>query len=307
MAVDIMQAFREEPPPQDFVLPGFLAGTPGALISAGGTGKSIWTLQATAAIAASIAGGADLLGLGIESHGRVIYFAAEDPVSEIIRRIHYLGRHLNDDQRQAISDNLIIEPLAGRRLDVMDDAHARRIIEYCGGARLIVFDTLSRVHRLDENSNGDMSALISQLEYFCKETGGAGVLYLHHVSKAAAYGGLGDLQQAARGASALIDNARWCGYLARMSEAEAGKLTERMDRRPVDEGRRGRFVRFGISKQNYGELIIDKWYERVEGGILVPAHLRPTSKGADDQQPHGPARRAGSAQLMAKEYADDDF
>ncbi|WP_373873394.1 AAA family ATPase, partial [Aeromonas caviae] len=33
------------------------------------------------------------------------------------------------------------------------------------GARLIVLDTLSRIHSLDENSNGDMARLVATLEH----------------------------------------------------------------------------------------------------------------------------------------------
>ncbi|WP_444978973.1 AAA family ATPase [Aeromonas caviae] len=34
-------------------------------------------------------------------------------------------------------------------------------MEYSAGARLIVLDTLSRIHSLDENSNGDMARLVA--------------------------------------------------------------------------------------------------------------------------------------------------
>ena len=58
----IMSAFQTEPPALDFVIPGFLSGTVGALYSPGGVGKSFLALE----IAASVAG-VDLLGLGCQS------------------------------------------------------------------------------------------------------------------------------------------------------------------------------------------------------------------------------------------------
>ena len=40
MAINIMEAFQQEPPQLDFIWPGFLAGTVGALVAPGATGKS---------------------------------------------------------------------------------------------------------------------------------------------------------------------------------------------------------------------------------------------------------------------------
>ena len=46
MALDIMAAFTNEPPELDFIWPGFLAGTVGALVAPGATGKSFFALEA---------------------------------------------------------------------------------------------------------------------------------------------------------------------------------------------------------------------------------------------------------------------
>ena len=35
---------------------------------------------------------------------------------------------------------------------------------FVAGARLLVLDTISRMHNLDENSNGDMARLVSTLD-----------------------------------------------------------------------------------------------------------------------------------------------
>ena len=168
----------------------------------------------------------------------------------------------------------------GKRLNVMDEAHLRRVIDYSTGARLIVLDTLSRIHSLDENSNGDMARLVAVLEHIAANTG-ASVLYLHHVSKGSARDGQTDQQQAARGPSALIDNARWCGYVAKMTEQEAERLTDRgFDRSPIGD-RRGLFVRFGVSKQNYDATPLDRWYQRHSGGVLLPVELQEASRNEE--------------------------
>jgi hypothetical protein len=58
-----------------------------------------------------------------------------------------------------------------------------------------------------------------------------------------------------------------------MSEDESERLSDRShDRAPVGE-RRSLFVRFGVSKQNYEATPLDRWYERHEGGVLLPKTL----------------------------------
>ena len=278
MAIDILSAFSNEPPELDFIWPGFLAGTVGALVAPGAAGKSFFALEAAMSIACSVAGG-DVVDLKPQhTGGRVIYLAGEDPQPALVRRVHSIGQHLNQSAREAIAENLTIEPIMGKRLNVMDEAHLRRVIDYSAGARLIVLDTLSRIHGLDENSNGDMARLVAVLEHIAANTG-ASVLYLHHVNKGSARDGQTDQQQAARGASALIDNARWCGYVAKMTEQEAERLTDRgFDRSPIGD-RRGLFVRFGVSKQNYCATPSCRWYQRHEGGVLLPVELLEVPNG----------------------------
>ncbi len=56
MQINILTALSQKPENLDFVLPGLVAGTVGALVSPGGSGKSALALQ----IAALVAGGPDL-------------------------------------------------------------------------------------------------------------------------------------------------------------------------------------------------------------------------------------------------------
>lgn len=271
MSIDITAAFENEPPELDFIWPGFLSGTVGALIAPGAAGKSFWALEAAMAVASGIPSG-DIIGLHPTRSGTVVYFAGEDPAPALIQRLHSIGRYLSPDARKAIARNLSLEAIMGKRLNIMAEQHLAKVLEYCAGSRLIVLDTLSRIHQLDENSNGDMAHLVATLEYVAATTG-ASVLYLHHANKGSARSGLLDQQQAARGASALIDNARWCGYVAKMTPDEAKGLSESTNGDAITAQRRSLFVRFGISKQNYGITPTDKWYQRREGGVLLPVEL----------------------------------
>ncbi len=273
MGIDILSAFQTEPPALDFVWPGLLAGTVGGLVSPGGAGKSFWAIEAAMSVAAP--GGGDLLRLSPGGNGRVLYLAAEDPSPVLRHRLHSIGQHLNQPAREQIAENLSLLPIIGQRLDLMDERHLAWVVEQAAGTRLIVIDTLSRGHKLDENSNSDMAQLVSSLEHIAVETGAA-VLFLHHTNKGSSQNGQLDQQQAARGASALVDNPRWAGFVAKMTEAESKKLSDRVDRQPIGD-RRGFFARFGVSKQNYGLPQSDKWFERHDGGVLLPVDLVPAN------------------------------
>jgi RecA-family ATPase len=289
MAIDIMAAFEQQPPALDFVLPGFLAGTVGALVAPGATGKSFFALEMAMAVAGHGSPRADLVGVYPSRAGKVVYYAAEDPTPALVGRIHAIGQHLPQETRTAIAQGLVVEPVVGSRLNLMDEKHLQQVIASTTGARLVILDTISRLHTLDENSNGDMAALLSSIEYAAVQTG-ASFLFLHHVSKAASRDGQLDQQQAARGASALTDNARWGAYVAKMTESEADRLSDRLDRVPIGEERRRHFLRFGVSKQNYSAMPTDRWYQRKEGGVLLPVELKSAGK-SDAQEDKRTGRR----------------
>ena len=236
------------------------------------------------AVACAVPGG-DILGLAPASSGRVVYLAAEDPEPALICRVHALGAHLGQAAREAIAERLSLVPIMGKRLNIMDEKHLAHVVDRCAGARLLIIDTLSRIHGLDENDNGEMARLLSQLEHIAAQTGCA-VLFLHHVSKASARE-RGDEQQAARGASALVDNARWAGYLTQMSESDGKYWSDRpYDRAPIGV-RRGLFVKWGVSKQNYSDGLLPTWFRRDTGGVLVPADL---VEAVDDSKDKGAAQ-----------------
>lgn len=263
MALDLMAAFTELPPPIDYVLPNMVAGTVGALVSPGGAGKSMLALQ----LAAQIAGGPDLLQVGEFPTGPVIYLPAEDPPAAIHHRLHALGGHFTTEQRQDVADGLLIEPLIGRCPNIMCLDWFDGLKRAAEGRRLMILDTLRRFHIEDENVSGPMAQVIGRMESIAADTG-CSIVFLHHASKSAAMMGAGDQQQASRGSSVLVDNIRWQSYLSGMTQNEAEEWG-------VDDGQRGYFVRYGVSKANYGAPFPERWFRRHEGGVLMPAVLEP--------------------------------
>jgi RecA-family ATPase len=261
MALDLMAAFTELPPPLDYVLPNMVAGTVGALVSPGGTGKSMFALQ----LAAQIAGGTDLLEVGELPTGPVVYLPVEDPPVAIHHRLHALGAHLTAEQRQAVAGGLLIEPLIGKCPNIMARDWFDGLKRAAEGRRLMILDTLRRFHIEEENASGPMSQVIGRMEAIAAETG-CSIVFLHHANKGAAMMGAGDQQQASRGSSVLVDNIRWQSYLSGMTQAEAEEWG-------VDGSQRGYFVRYGVSKANYGAPFQECWFRRHEGGVLKPVVL----------------------------------
>lgn len=94
MIVDLMHAVTTDHPDIDFLWPGGpMVGTVGALVAPGGSGKSMWALQA----AIAVAGGPDTLGLHPKYHGQVLYLSAEDPALIIMRRLRAIAKGVPGD------------------------------------------------------------------------------------------------------------------------------------------------------------------------------------------------------------------
>jgi len=274
--LDLEKCFFEEPPPLDFVLPGLLGGTVGALVATGGSSKSAWALQA----AVKVAGGPDLLDLSSidrewpQHTGRVVYIAAEDPELLLHHRMHSLGAMLSPEQRGNLQGQLEILPCNGLGLDVSSESWKSWLYSIADGARLVIIDTLRRVHQLDENESGAMASLVGLLESVCYRTG-TSVLYVHHTNKMGATTGEAT---ATRGSSVLTDNARLQLNLVTMQPDEAKRLK-------VDEGQRKgqrkRYVRLVYAKTNYCAPYQDKWYRRVDKGRLEPHSFDFVKKGGN--------------------------
>lgn len=277
MKLDIREACTVQPKPLDFVLPGLLPQSVGALISPGGAGKSMLTLQ----LACDIAAGSNLTGF-VPDHepARVSYIALEDAPEIIARRLFRLH------QRQGLNLDRLAENLriwCGERTDVLSVRARDKLLKACAESRLVIIDTLRRAHKKDENSGQDMVLLVSALEEIGRETGAA-VLFLHHSSKSSAVEGRVDQQQASRGSSVLVDNIRWQAFLSGMTEREAKRLG-------LHPSARHQYVRFGLSKHNYCLRPDDIWFQRSDEGVLVQVDLSNLPAGKQDREQAEPKPR----------------
>lgn len=289
--IDLRQAAENAPEPVDEIWQGFVAGSVGGLIAPGATGKSYWTLEAALSIACAVAGG-DVLGLQPTKSGPVLYLSSEDPVAILQHRLHHIFKCIPPSAREEIYKNMTLRQVMGYKSDLMDRADMQKLLRWSEGKRLVVIDTISRFHCLDENKNSEMCLVLKQLEMLARKTGAA-VLFLHHVDKTSGRDGV-ITQQSARGASALIDNARWSGFVAKMSEKECETLAE--DGAIIGKTQRTAYLKMGNCKTNYGPIGAEKWYRFREGGVLHPVDLQYVSK-----------EEAKEIEKRSRVYAEDDF
>ena len=280
MAIDILALLEKKPEKIDYVLPSLVAGTVGALVSPGGAGKSAFALQ----IAAQVAGGPDLIGFGSKQVGQAVYFPGEDPEIIIKHRLYALLEHCNQEHRQLMHENLLIEPLINYSVNILEDKWFNSFLINAKGRRLMIFDTLRMVHDEDENDSGAMKRVVGRFRQIAAQTGCA-IIFLHHTNKSSAFTGTGGEQGASRGSSVLVDNIRWQGFMRAMTEKEA-------EDNGVQKELKGYFVEFGISKQNYGAPLAPRWLRKVscsdpdiEGGyVLMPAVLETNKKHYKEKQ-----------------------
>jgi len=272
---NIREFCETEPEPDEYILPGFTPGTVGSIVSPGGQGKSILALM----LACLVGGGVDLLDFGTYPTGRTVYLSAEDGSKILHKRMFHIARKLNTEQREKCIESISLKNLTAFTPDLINGEYAaawRKTIEReATGTRLLILDTLRSFHSSDENNSTAMAIFIGHLRAIAERTGCA-ILFLHHTNKSAAMNGQGDQQQAARGSSVLTDNIRWQAYLVGMTSEESEKLAD-YGSQPISEDK-GYYVRFGISKQNYGGQFAERWFRRGLGGILEPVELKPVTR-----------------------------
>ena len=291
--LDLLSIAAERPPDIDFVLPGLAAGTVGVVCSPGGTGKSMLLLSTVL----SVGTGRDvghIWGTDPRS-GRAVYIGLEDPTEILSLRLHEILSYASPDELDHAAQNCVVLPVYGQGWGIVIGTPQGVLqssrFEATAAAltamqpRLIVIDTFNRaLGGADENSNADVGQVLAVLENLARASGAA-ILLAHHVSKSAMRDGSGSEQHASRGASALIDNARWMATLSTMSPDEA-------KRRSIDDDlERRSWVRLDIPKVNYGPPIPTRWLRRRDGGVLAydvpPTEQKKGKRGGGEDGPPG--------------------
>lgn len=269
-SINVYESFTTKPPELDFAFCGLLTGSVGALVSPGGTGKSMLAFN----IAIAVATGRDLTGgaLDIQHTGKVTYLNAEDDEAVLRNRLYSIGQYLSPEIRNMAADSFSVRSLKGINGGwLLDDSGKENqmaidcLLTESDGQRLVILDTLRRFHLADENSSGQMSHLLAILENVAKKTG-CTYLFLHHANKYAATNGYGDQQAASRGSSVLVDNARYQANLVGMTVSEAHEFH-------IPKEEVWKYVKFVGTKVNYKEKGGETWLYRNNGGVLTRANI----------------------------------
>lgn len=146
-------------------------------------------------LAVSVAGGTPCLGrFAVPEPGPVLFYGAEDPPAQLRDRIRAIACARGQDIASLDLGLILTHAL---RLDTERDRERLTVTVERHRPRLLVLDPLVRLHRIDENSAGEMSALLGELRTLQRRYALAIVL-VHHLRKSGGYDG-----QALRGSGDL--------------------------------------------------------------------------------------------------------
>ena len=251
--ISVSELIYTQPPEIEKVFNGLPVGTVGMIAAPGGTGKSMLILE----ILTAVATGKDITegAINVKKTGKCTYICLEDPEIVLHYRIHNLSAFLHPTLREELDRNLTI--YTNRQIFEIVDANGiinqrnfdllKRISE---GQRLVVIDTLRRIHSADENKAGQMSALLQAFEVIAKETG-TSFLLVHHTGK--------NTENKSRGSSVLYDNIRYQLNLEKVDKKEANNMGI------ADHTRAVRLVN---TKSNYAPIEKEKILYRIDHGVL---------------------------------------
>ena len=220
----------EPPPTRQSLLtcdgkPFLVQGKVGLLLAPGGTGKT----YALAQLAVAVATGGKWLGTYPATKGRVLFALGEEDAEELHRRIYYTAKDLGLDEyeRAELERNLTVLGLSGRSLAMLGRSATgepepsawfrewRDSLAAAGPWRCLLLDPWSRWGGHDvEKDNSAATRGVELLEELTQLEGSPTVLVAHHTRKPT-LGEKGGNADSSRGASALVDGARWACNLIR--------------------------------------------------------------------------------------------
>tara|TARA_Y100001954_G_scaffold4787_1_gene5214 strand:- start:56712 stop:57995 length:1284 start_codon:yes stop_codon:yes gene_type:complete len=263
----------------DRLFPSDIAGI---LAAPGGLSKSFLLLILGVCVALA----RPFLGFAVPRSRSVLFCSAEDDIDEVQRRVHAIreaarlaGEKLDESLFHRIGvidmvgDTEQIVLMEGNN-PIINTKAVDRIVQAANSLPdigLVIIDPAARFRSGSEIDTPSATVFVKALEVIRKKTG-ASVIVAHHARK----GGTGDTADDIRGASALVDAARWAATLAHLPEKKARKDYG------FDEVERKSLIRFRVVKANYSAPISDVWLKRSEGGALhltdAPTPLRFSQK-----------------------------
>ncbi len=153
----------------------------------------------------------------VHQPGRALVYLAEDGLPQVRQRLAALCQ-----RRQLALDSTDLHVITAPTLRLDLDADQQRLEATVAQLKpvLLVLDPLVRLHRLDENSSADISALLGYLRGL-QRTHGVAVALVHHMSKRRR----ADLGQALRGSGDIHAWSDSSAYLVGQRENKTFQLT----------------------------------------------------------------------------------
>lgn len=276
--IDLRDTIRVANEKVDYAIsPLFRSGRAALITGLGASSKS--TLLKELAIAVTT--GKSALGMNVPKPGKAVLILAEDTIEDAHRSLNaiFQAMNLSDDDVALVHKRLIIFAAAGTDCVIVSsdgDKSSLRLdqlinfVQELGDVRLVGLDpaiALTRGRELDELAQRDLANTVEKIAI---ETGAA-VLVISHAAKSVQY------QQevgshASRGSGAITDAFRLEVLMRVMTSKEAKTFQ-------IADPDRHRFVRMQVTKANSlpPDLMHPIWLERVNGGALALANLKPVS------------------------------
>jgi RecA-family ATPase len=267
-------------------------GKVGLLSARGGTGKSAALCGLALAVRTGKpwlqepmrAGDQGAPGFGVDPGARgglVALLMGEEDLPELDRRLWKAAELMGLDaaERRTAAAGLVVAPLAGVEAALVEGAPGAYALgpraealcaelearaEALGGVwSAVLLDPLSRFGGpACETDNAAATLAIQALERLTQLPGKPAVLVAHHERK-----GGGDGADAVRGASALVDGARWVGRLTVVQAPDKERRGEVGPYRPVVDGAAASMVRLEVAKTNYTGPMEPRLLTVAGGGI----------------------------------------
>jgi RecA-family ATPase len=219
----------KQPEEEKHTIKGLPLGEVGLLVAPGATGKSYMVLNMLLASC----------GLThnhlIEKPIKTLYVSLEDRVEDIQRRLYAYKKALNLSQEvleETELDFKIIENKSTDRLIIKDVPQKdnplfQELSQIISDERyeLVIIDTLIKSYTgFDENNNADMAMVLSHFNTLAIDNN-CSILLLHHTNKSAINPNSEINQSISRGASSLVDNARFVLSLSK-NEDDTGVICQ---------------------------------------------------------------------------------
>lgn len=282
---DLTTFLASEPVAREWAIESFApVGKVTVIAGPGGVSKSMLTLHMLMYAALGRA-----FGPFASAHpAKSLYVSYEDDRQEMHKRVYNLVealRELDDgvfdtlyDVKGSLKQNLMMYAadddaaswLILTKPDRFSPPERSARVEWLVGfirrnnVKLLVLDPAVYTHQLEENNIADMAVYMQTLTAIAKH-GQCAVVVLHHMSKAAGWLSLDDVNQSSlRGASSFADNARSVGVVVSMPLKDAVNYGL-----PAEHSTVSRYAVFKHVKHNYSASLGTHVFER-KGALLMP-------------------------------------